>query len=76
MSNAALVTVLEQCYYLCYIEDLWLLVEFVHVGFNKIDELSSLTVLQNKVQARLVLKGVFEWYDARVLDIGQQLLLN
>ena len=76
MSNSTAMKVLEQVYDLSDIEHSDGLVEVVNIGSDELDELPSLTVFQDEVEGLLVLEGVVELDDTRVLDGGKKFLLN
>lgn len=76
MGDAIGVEVLEDVDDLSNVEDLDLMSKFIDVKFNEVNELPSLTELLNEVEVGLILKGIFECHNTRMLTIGQQLLLN
>ena len=45
MGNSVFVNIFKKVDYLCNVEDFYILVEFLDVGFDEIDELASLAKL-------------------------------
>ena len=76
MSYSVSVEVLEEVDDLCDVEDAGPFCQLVEVGLDETDELSALTVLLHEVQRSLVLEGVAQLNDSRVLEVGQQLSLH
>lgn len=76
MGDAVGVEVFEGVDYFCDVEEFDLFCEFGDVEFDEVDEFSALAVLLNEVEVGLVLEGVLEFVDARVLHAGEQLLLH
>jgi|688.fasta_scaffold72144_4 hypothetical protein len=70
------VQIFEYVNNLSNVEDLDLISKFIDVKLNEINKLPTLTELLNEVEVGLILEGVFERHDTRMLTIGQQLLLH
>lgn len=76
MGNAIGMQVLEGVDDFGNVENLDLLCQLADIELDEVDELASLTVLLHEVEIGLVLEGVLQLVDARVLHGRQQLLLH
>ena len=76
MGNSVFVNIFKKVDYLCNVEDFYILVEFLDVGFDEIDELASLTKLKYEIETCLVLEGGAQFNDSGVFEVGKQFFFN
>lgn len=76
MGDSVFVDVLEQVDHLRDVKYLDVLVEFVDIGFDEIDELPSLAVLEHKVEALLILEGRAQFDDSGVFEVRQEFFFD
>lgn len=76
MCNSVFMNILKQIDHLCDIVLLNGFIELLDVAFHEIYELSSLTILQDEIQALLVLQRIPQFNDAGVFEATEQLLLD
>jgi hypothetical protein len=70
------VYIFDKIDYLCNVKGFYLFVEFLDVGLDEVDELSSFAELEDKVETLLVLERGAQFNDSGVFEVGEQFSFN